>query len=445
MNHEKIAEGVGDGIKKLSEDLVFWNRQLGVHGDSPAMQGYIRDLYVVIFEFLTEVFVDWSSSGWKRLASSFNKNAFDRLFGSKRAQMDAVAARLDREANLETQKRIRAMYDDHLKLTQSSKDSIAELKSLALDLGSRSQRLLEGLDFKPIAYAGLPSAPQPETQILAIEASSDADSDAHSLPSSDMYCREDLIKTISSHINVQNVQHNQLGSILSDTSNLVVDARVADGLQSWTKSSKADKLWIQGPHDTTRPSQSTLTAVSLVALAKRHNIPIISYFCSIAESNSPGASMLSDSLSEMVSSLIVQMVPHLPSQFRSELDLSPSRLGLVTQGSGSISEKLDLLSDLRSLLPKFVICIIDCLQILEDRSDRPHTLLLRQVIHRICTLDSSHEGVETLTKICFTTDGYVDILGAAARAEVLEKISFEHDATHTDADDMKMVGDAMYS
>jgi hypothetical protein len=39
MNHEKIAEGVADGLKQLSDDLVFWNKQLIVYGDSPVMQG----------------------------------------------------------------------------------------------------------------------------------------------------------------------------------------------------------------------------------------------------------------------------------------------------------------------------------------------------------------------------------------------------------------------
>ena len=39
MNHEKIAEDVTDGLKQLSDDLVFWNKQLIVYGDSPVMQG----------------------------------------------------------------------------------------------------------------------------------------------------------------------------------------------------------------------------------------------------------------------------------------------------------------------------------------------------------------------------------------------------------------------
>jgi hypothetical protein len=436
INHERLAEGVADGIKQLSDDLVFWNKQLGVHGDNPAMQGYVKDLYVVIFEFLTDVFVEWSSSGWQRFVSSFNKNSFDRLLGSKRVQMDAIAARLDREANLETQRRIRAMYDDQLKLTQSNKDHMAELKALALDLGSKSQRFLEGLDFKPVAHPRVPQVSGPITHVLAIEDILDTDSDAGDLPQTDFYTREDLKNAISSYKNVPKPQDDELGGILYDTSQVLLDAAVANRLQSWTKSDEADRLWIQGPRDTTRPSQNTLTAISLAALAKRHNIPLISYFCAIADDRH-GADLVADSLAEMVSSLIVQMVAQLPSQFTTGIDLRSSRLRLVDKSVGSVSEKLELVRDLRSLLPKFVICIIDCLQILEDRSDRAHSRLLQQVIYCLCTLDSDLEDAKTLTKVCFTTDGYVDILGAAARADALEKIYYEIDVADGAVDDTK--------
>ena len=53
--------------------------------------------------------------------------------------------------------------------------------------------------------------------------------------------------------------------------------------------------------------------------------------------------------------------------------------------------------------------------------------------------------METLTKVCFTTDGYVDILGAAARADALGKISYEYDAGDRDADDTKVIGDAGFN
>ena len=52
-------------------------------------------------------------------------------------------SRLDREANLETQRRISAMFYVQLKLTQSNEEHMAELKALALDPGSKSKRFLE--------------------------------------------------------------------------------------------------------------------------------------------------------------------------------------------------------------------------------------------------------------------------------------------------------------
>lgn len=94
-----------------------------------------------------------------------------------------------------------------------------------------------------------------------------------------------------------------------------------------------------------------------------------------------------------------------------------------------MSEMLELLCGLHSLWPKLVICVVDGLQIVEDRSDREHTHVLQQVVYWLCPSDSARkrEDSKTLTEICFTTDGYVDILGAATRADTLDEVLHDFD------------------
>ncbi|KAF5609333.1 uncharacterized protein FSUBG_4126 [Fusarium subglutinans] len=63
INHQKIAEGVADTLDDLRHCIHFWNRQMTEHGEIPSLRQYIQELYVIVFEFFTEVFNKWSKSG----------------------------------------------------------------------------------------------------------------------------------------------------------------------------------------------------------------------------------------------------------------------------------------------------------------------------------------------------------------------------------------------
>lgn len=87
-------------------------------------------------------------------------------------------------------------------------------------------------------------------------------------------------------------------------------------------------------------------------------------------------------------------------------------------------------------------CVIDSIQVLEDRSDPAYTRDLLSTIATLCELTSdivhpqSQEGNDIeafghsimITKTCFTTDGMMDGLSQAAEIDLLEKVEFGVDA-----------------
>ncbi|SPJ90367.1 uncharacterized protein FTOL_13248 [Fusarium torulosum] len=101
INHQNLAEGVADTLDDLSHDIDFWNRQMREHGNIPSLRKYIQELYVVVFEFFTEIFNKWSKSGWKRVLTSFDNGAFNEIFTTKKDRLSAIERRMERYVNLE--------------------------------------------------------------------------------------------------------------------------------------------------------------------------------------------------------------------------------------------------------------------------------------------------------------------------------------------------------
>ena len=66
MNHVDIASGVAESLQEFSENIVFWNGVIQEHGHTESILRCIMELYVVVFEFLAEIFNQWSRSSRKR-------------------------------------------------------------------------------------------------------------------------------------------------------------------------------------------------------------------------------------------------------------------------------------------------------------------------------------------------------------------------------------------
>lgn len=144
INHQKIAEGVADTLDDLCHDIDFWNRQMMEHGNIPSLRQYIQELYVIVFEFFTDLFNKWSKSGWKRFLTSFDDGAFNRLFTSKKERMLVIERRMERHVNLDFRHRTTESLET---VIQSQKELLYrlpnQLNEQRLFLGESLQQLLE--------------------------------------------------------------------------------------------------------------------------------------------------------------------------------------------------------------------------------------------------------------------------------------------------------------
>jgi hypothetical protein len=67
INHAEIAQAVADSLEELGQDIAYWNEVIIEHGrENKMIMRYIMSLYVIVFEFLTEIFDKWSRSSMKR-------------------------------------------------------------------------------------------------------------------------------------------------------------------------------------------------------------------------------------------------------------------------------------------------------------------------------------------------------------------------------------------
>lgn len=113
-----------------------------------------------------------------------------------------------------------------------------------------------------------------------------------------------------------------------------------------------------------------------------------------------------------------------------------------------------MIIDLRKALPRYLHCVIDSIQILEDRSDLAHTRDLLLTIATLCELSSDNLSPSQeanndiqpfgdssmITKTCFTTDGIMDGLSQAAEIDLLEKVEIGVDASEANLEDSISMG-----
>ncbi|RJE23955.1 hypothetical protein PHISCL_03714 [Aspergillus sclerotialis] len=445
INHQNIAEGVVDTLDELSQDIDFWNRQMAEHGNIPELRRYIQELYVVMFEYFTEIFIRWSKSGWKRFLTSFDEGAFNRLFTERRNRITAIERRMERHVTLDFQHRTRVSTE---KLVQSQQELLTSLPE-KLDsqrrlLGSSLQLLLEQ------QKQWIPELPRPESPAALLQSSPVVISQEPSVENNPIpeknqikksrhrFSRADIQAELTLFMERLRDQMGQLIQTTHHASLLQIDQHVHRQLKIWLKSSESTSLWIQGPHGVPRPSQNSMTAVSITALSGANDIPCISYFFSLTD---PARSKMSNSeaLRMFLASLVTQLTKFIPEHGYSRASLEPSRFAALTQNNLTVDETLQLIYDVREIGPRYVHGVIDNFQLLEDRSDTAFTRDLLKTIGILCRLDYGNqyedngEGREpaTRTRMCFTTDGYMDGLSQATALELITKVEYDLEANDT--------------
>lgn len=476
VNHQEIASAVAESLEELSQNIQFWNRQMNVHGDVQVMWRYIRELYVVVFEFLTEIFTQWSRSPIKRFLTSFDENAFKKLFSQRRARIQAIERRMESEATLDFQRKVNAklqkLADDQQLLIEMNQRMLTQpgvvgltLQNQRTLLGASLQQFLEEqtriLQYQlplsvtqPLQLTGVDAIgeslaindPTPNTPGVP-ESTLEADPDQLFPPSSQDFNKEELIASMAVLV-ARLKQHTRQVIDLNDLANhLQLDAQVQLRLLAWIKNPNSDKIWIQGPHDVNIPSQNTLTAVSLVSLSRKSEIPCIFYFGTFA----PGGLHEKShqlALKHFLTLVIIQLVLLLPAQVPCSLDFSLGRFAPLLKEDFTTDYALRVVRDLRTAIPSMIQFIFDDLQVLEDRSDQLNTRELLIALGTLCTLDDEEKADETdvrgeqqsskpastVTKICFTTAGYMDALGQAAGLNLIHKTEFSLESAEKMAD-----------
>ncbi|OOQ85138.1 hypothetical protein PEBR_27005 [Penicillium brasilianum] len=455
INHQKIAEGVADTLEDLSHDIDIWNRQMKEHGEIPALRRYIQELYVVIFEFFTEIFNKWSKSSWKRFLTSFDESAFNELFTSKKNRMLAIQYRMNSHISLDFHHRTTRslefmiqqqylLYKNQERFSQILPDQINRLCEQRLLVGESLQRLLDQQQyFRPEIprLTEITSIQEDTTGRILPPASTSNDPETEALKVEEFpvsqtryqFSRTEILAEIKDFTDQWKSQVDRLIQVTNQAPILQVDREVHNRLVTWLRAPSCTNFWIQGPHDVSQPSQNSMTA-SLAALARKNNIPCIIYFCSFAERHEPGISKASD-LDSLLASIITQLVQLIPDNGYTEASLAPSRFSALVQGTLRVPEALQLILDIRNLGPRVVYGFIDNIQVLEGQSDQGYTKDFLRTIATLCrlgrgaprpdcTLVREDEGVALGTRICFTTDGYADSLAQASELQLLDKVEF---------------------
>jgi hypothetical protein len=407
LRHEELAVALSESLEQLCEDIAHWREQVLVHAKVPSMQGYVRELYVLVFEFLTGIFTKWSASGFSRFARAFDKNTADKLFKSKKLKIERLTMKMDRAATLDTEAKISAM-EDHLSNLQKG---ISEeyMEQLILRLGGRVQRMLQEHEFRK----------QPQLQITPAATIKPQGSTATmEAPSYHENVGVDVLAAIPNLEELFAVPLRSMTGLAGRASRLRIESRVVTKLRDWISGKTVSILWIEGPAHVPKPSQNTLTAVALVATLTEDN-PTVCYFCGSTDLATGSL------LQQLLDTLIAQTSTFLPSRVSCSMDLSPERISNSMSSQAPMSDRISLFKDIQKLVRRPVFYIIDGLQAVEDRSDRSHSRDLQELLQLLC---AGHEGSDTVkaaNKVCFATDGYVDALARQVGITNIEKVTFD--------------------
>lgn len=426
MNHDDIAEGISDGLDNLCDDIFFWRRQLIVFQDEPVMQRYSMQLYIVVFEFLVEIFSSWSQSSWDRFRHSFDRKYFDKLVRSRRERMAELASKLDREANLATQRHVRktptqkdheAMFYRYWEMTE------ARLQSYERKLVLGGQAILMVTDSGKDALVerqqivGIQETTQPGGRLVSSsrpdeEASASKDADAQPIKRADL---DQLVNSISDL-----VQTEYLVDLLTETNNLNVDSEVYERLHAWTTQDSLP-LWIEGPYGAATPSVNTLTAASLIYTTRQSNLPVLFHFCGNAPFQSRHVYYVTQLL-ELVYSLVAQLVTQLPPDVSLSNNLREMQIEALDRSPGSLKGAINLLDQLLQHRPSPLLVIVDGLEAAEDLGDKTQINHLTKLVNILSSLP--HVGEQRVCKVCFATAGNVNTLGELLAQGRIQTVSF---------------------
>lgn len=406
-----------------------------------------------------------------RFLKSFDENAFQSLFQEQGARIRAIEQRMQRIANLKFQQGNRQKQGQMKQDLEMIIQNQLNHQQMILKLG---EDLYSFLDNKRGNLLSIKSVnPSLEPDLATSEDSTDTIQDPRlelveptdSEPSLTVmqksqqnpegnYDRQLILNLLEPVVKRFRDDTQAVVNITSSALHVSIDDQVKRRIDTWITNPCCEALWILGPHDVSHPSQNTLTAVCLIALSSRHDVPSLSYFCSLRTLSSLGSRLThKEILLDMIKSFIVQLLLRCPEHIATELDLSSSRFSMLMEPDVDIGMALELFFDVRTLAPRYMHCVIEAVQELEDRGDAQHTRQLQRALREIvkppALWSSRNSGglgneatemgtpesqrtreseLERVMKVCFTSDGYVDALAELASRDEVEKVEYAEEA-----------------
>lgn len=414
-----------------------------------------------------------------RFLKSFDENAFQSLFQERRARIRAIEQRMQRIANLKFQQGNRQKQGQMKQDLEMIIQNQLNHQQMILKLG---EDLYSFLDNKRGNLLSIKSVnPSLEPDLATSEDSTDTIQDPRlellveptdSEPSLTVmqksqqnpegnYDRQLILNLLEPVVKRFRDDTQAVVNITSSALHVSIDDQVKRRIDTWITNTCCEALWILGPHDVSHPSQNTLTAVCLIALSSRHDVPSLSYFCSLRTLSSLGSRLThKEILLDMIKSFIVQLLLRCPEHIATELDLSSSRFSMLMEPDVDIGMALELFFDVRTLAPRYMHCVIEAVQELEDRGDAQHTRQLQRALREIvkppALWSSRNSGglgneatemgtpesqrtreseLERVMKVCFTSDGYVDALAELASRDEVEKVEYAEEAGQVGAEE----------
>lgn len=260
---------------------------------------------------------------------------------------------------------------------------------------------------------------------------------------------------------------------MGEITSIEIDRQVRDQLTKLLNSPTDSILWIKGPVDASIPSQNTTTAAVLASIAARNGIPCVKYFNSVSSLRKDYRSQdRHEGLQDLILCLITQLVAVQPEDQIATNALLHRYLDALEARTISIDESLTLLAALRRAVPSELIVVIDHCHVLETGSEPEYSKTLYRLFRCICqmgsmpaqhatspTNDSTRASVPQdsqpgttaaastsdkikayATKICFTTDGYMNTLAILRKKSLVEWDQYDEEADELGCEDIETFG-----
>ncbi|KAK1846017.1 carboxylesterase [Colletotrichum chrysophilum] len=357
-NHEKIAEGLSEALCMVSQyvddcktDLELFNME--------DMQTLVANLYAHMFLLLTSI-MDWMmKKRIKRLLDSFNEN-LPNIFDHEMRKIKGIS---DRIRNLASQKSRAELRSTRLTVESTARDVRAGLEGEKRHQ-AEMEHYADSILREQSRLSGLWTA-EKQQQL--------ADSIVNMLEERAFLSEytSEAIAISSGHL--EDFFHRDRVRLPCDAfDSIMVPPESFREISDWARTPAPNLLWLEGPpvegDDFENPV--TMMAATVIALAEKTKLPVISYFCELRRGEKlrdGNDTMEAQAMLSLVYALIRQLIELLLPSLETSIDISEGRFKALNGSLGTWSQATALLTDLGGLMPGPVLCIIDGFHWLTDR------------------------------------------------------------------------------